>query len=43
MGTTCACYEWYEVTVQDTCYAIEPAYGVTMAQLQAWNSELDAS
>ncbi|THC96565.1 hypothetical protein EYZ11_003957 [Aspergillus tanneri] len=41
IGTTPKCYEWYIVQQGDYCARIQSKYGVTMAQLQYWNPELN--
>lgn len=40
-GTTSACYEWHIVVANDYCSLLESTYGITFAQLQAWNTGLD--
>ncbi|OQE12254.1 hypothetical protein PENVUL_c001G06580 [Penicillium vulpinum] len=40
-GTTSNCYTWHVVVSGDYCALLESEYGITFAQLQYWNSNLD--
>ncbi|KAH8432787.1 LysM peptidoglycan-binding domain-containing protein [Aspergillus melleus] len=42
-GTTPNCYEWYVVLQGDYCAKLQSQFGITMAQLQQWNPELNRS
>ena len=39
-GTTAKCYKYHTVVSGDYCSLIESEYGITMAQLVAWNTDL---
>lgn len=41
-GTSSACYVWYVVQSDDACYTIAASYGITLDELYAWNSGLNA-
>lgn len=41
-GTASACYVWYVAQVDDACYTIAATHGITLDELYAWNSALDA-
>lgn len=41
-GTTPYCYEWYTVGSGGTCYAIETEYDITMTELVALNTGINA-
>jgi LysM repeat protein len=43
LGTTNTCYEWYTIQSGNTCSLIESSFGITFAQLQAWNPSLDSA
>ncbi|KAI9036896.1 uncharacterized protein KD926_001211 [Aspergillus affinis] len=40
-GTTPNCFEWYVVQQSDYCAKLQAQFGITMAQLQQWNPELN--
>lgn len=40
--TTSECYEWHVVVSGDYCALLESEYGITLAQLQYWNSNLNS-
>lgn len=40
-GASSSCYRWYVVQSGDNCQLIEQEYGVTLAQLQAWNPSIN--
>lgn len=42
-GTTSNCYEWHTVVSGDYCGLIESSYGISFAQLQLWNPNLNAA
>jgi len=42
-GTTSTCYKWYTVQSGDGCYSVEQAQGITFAQLQKWNTQIDTN
>ncbi|KAL4861158.1 hypothetical protein BDV12DRAFT_204294 [Aspergillus spectabilis] len=42
-GATANYYEWYTTKDGDSCSSIEVAYGVTIAQLRAWNTNINAT
>ncbi|KAE7996963.1 hypothetical protein FH972_001639 [Carpinus fangiana] len=42
VGTTSHCCKWYTVKSGDTCYAIDQANGITLAQFRSWNSYVNA-
>ncbi|KAK1751404.1 hypothetical protein QBC47DRAFT_434461 [Echria macrotheca] len=39
-GTTSRCFQYHTIVSGDTCFGIEQTFGITMAQLQAWNPQL---
>ncbi|KAK6333339.1 hypothetical protein TWF718_011154 [Orbilia javanica] len=41
-GTTNQCRLWHETQAGDSCWAIYTEYGITFANLRAWNPVLDA-
>ncbi|KAH2165418.1 hypothetical protein KXW37_006451 [Aspergillus fumigatus] len=42
-GATSSCYEWYVAVPGDDCSKIDTQYGITFAQLRAWNLYLDST
>ncbi|KAJ6086049.1 LysM domain protein [Penicillium sp. IBT 16267x] len=42
-GTTSDCYEWHVVVSGDYCALLESEYGITFAQLQDWNPNLNSA
>jgi LysM repeat protein len=42
-GTTGACFAWHVIVSRDTCSGLEQQFGVTLAQLQAWNPQLSST
>ncbi|GIJ85588.1 hypothetical protein Asppvi_004447 [Aspergillus pseudoviridinutans] len=42
-GATSSCYEWYVAASGDDCSKIDSQYGITFAQLRAWNPYLDST
>ena len=42
-GTTDYCYEWHVIVANDNCALIEDEYGITFAQLQQWNPNLNST
>lgn len=42
-GTTAECYEWYIIQSGDYCVLVKSKFGISFAQLQAWNPSLDSS
>ncbi|OOF93376.1 carbohydrate-binding module family 50 protein, partial [Aspergillus carbonarius ITEM 5010] len=42
-GTTADCYEWHVIAMGDYCALLESEYGITFAQLQYWNSNLNST
>ncbi|KAJ5951266.1 uncharacterized protein N7479_009679 [Penicillium vulpinum] len=40
-GTTSDCYTWHTIVGGDTCSLLQNVYGITFAQLQTWNPQLD--
>ncbi|KAJ7207185.1 LysM domain protein [Mycena pura] len=41
-GTTGACFVWHTIVSGDSCGAMETQFGITMAQLLAWNPQLNS-
>ncbi|KAJ7228438.1 LysM domain protein [Mycena pura] len=41
-GTTGACFAWHVIVSGDTCTGLEQQFGVTLAQLRAWNPQLSS-
>lgn len=42
-GTTSDCYEWHVIVSGDYCALLESEYGITFAQLQSWNLNLNST
>lgn len=42
-GASSSCYRWYVVQSGDNCVLIEQEYGITLAQLQAWNPSVNGN
>lgn len=42
-GATTKCRQWYTTVSGDDCSIVGQAFGITFAQLKAWNPYLDAS
>ncbi|PPQ88791.1 hypothetical protein CVT25_010476 [Psilocybe cyanescens] len=40
-GSTPNCYQWHTIVSGDTCSVLEASFGATIAQLQAWNPQLN--
>ncbi|KAH9478590.1 LysM domain-containing protein [Psilocybe cubensis] len=40
-GSTPNCYQWHTIVSGDTCSVLEASFGITMAQLQTWNPQLN--
>ncbi|CAN9150812.1 unnamed protein product [Alternaria alternata] len=40
-GTISECYEWYVIQSGDYCGKVQDQFGITFAQLQAWNPALE--
>ncbi|KAK0667300.1 hypothetical protein QBC41DRAFT_254399, partial [Cercophora samala] len=37
-GAVCNCFAWHYVRPGDNCWELSQRYGVTEAQIQAWNT-----
>lgn len=42
-GTTSNCYEWHKVVSGDYCGLIESSFGISFAQFQLWNPDINAA
>jgi hypothetical protein len=42
-GIVSNCNKWYLVQSGDSCYTIEQATGVTLADLLAWNTDVNSA
>ena len=42
-GTTADCYEWYVVESGNDCTTLENGYDITLAEIRAWNTYIDAA
>lgn len=42
-GTTSNCYEWHTVVSGDYCSLVESSYGISFAQFQFWNPNINAA
>ncbi|KAK4171001.1 hypothetical protein QBC36DRAFT_368624 [Triangularia setosa] len=42
-GAVCNCFAWHYVRAGDNCWELSQRYGVTEAQIQAWNTEVGPS
>ncbi|TFK33710.1 hypothetical protein BDQ12DRAFT_670041 [Crucibulum laeve] len=41
-GSTSNCFEWHVVVSGDTCLLITTSFGITLAQFQTWNLQINA-